>query len=728
MKDLRFIPLLLLFALLLFNGCPHKLKSILITTGRVIENTVTDRSASVEGIVVDPGEGISAHGHCWSTSSKPTVELKSGITNLGRREKEGTFTSDLTNLANGTTYYVRAYAENGNAPTVYGDDKEFTTVSHGQPIVETSPVVTYITSATVGGKVTSDGGSTVTECGVYWGASDDPENTGTKLACGSVTSPFSLELTDLLPGTFYYVLAYAINSVDTGRGSVVSFRTPDEIDTPSVETTPVTIKTDMTATVGGEVTQSGGATVTDRGIYWGTSLDPSSTGTKLSNGSGTGSFSEELTGLSPETKYYIEAFAVNSAGTGYGDVENFTTTPPSDPQNFVYGGGGDDKAKSIIQTSDGGFAIAGVTNSIDGDITDPRGGNDFWVVKTYPNGILEWQRSFGGSGDDEAKSIIQTSDGGFAIAGMTNSIDGDITDPRGGTDFWVVKTYPNGTLEWQSSLGGSSTDWANSIIQTSDGGYVVAGISESDDHDVDDHIDNADFWVVKLNSSGGVLWKKSLGGNSYEIAESVIQSSDGGYIVGGSTQSNNNGDVSPNHGLSDYWIVKLDSNGDQILWEKTFGGTGNDRAQSIIQTSDGGYAITGESESDNDYVSGNQGYYDFWTAKLWTNGNLQWQKSYGGTDYEKAKSIVQTFDGGYAIAGYSYSNDGDLTNNEGGEDYWIIKLDDNGEKQWQMSVGGSGQDRAYSIIQAVDASYVVAGSYCSDNADFNADYKVFILK
>ncbi len=351
------------------------------------------------------------------------------------------------------------------------------------------------------------------------------------------------------------------------------------------------------------------------------------------------------------------------------------------------GGSYGDGAESIQQTDDGGYIVAGYTCSNDGDVDGNHGYCDFWVVKLDENGAIQWQKCLGGSSNDQAYSIQQTKNGGYIVAGWTWSNDGNVSGYHGYTDFWVVKLDPNGNIEWQKCLGGSYDDRAYSIQQTSDGGYIVAGWTWSNDGNVSGNHGNADFWVVKLNEYGTIQWQKCLGGRYLDLAYSIQQTSDGGYIVVGETRSND-GDVSGWHEgydengyTADMWIVKLDRDGN-IQWQKCLGGSGNDQAYSIQQTSDGGYIVVGETRSNDGDVSGWHGGYDengdpkpdMWIVKLDSNGNIQWQKCLGGSDYDVAESVQRTSDGGYIVAGWTSSNNGDVSGNHGVSDFWIIKL------------------------------------------------------
>ncbi|HPZ36691.1 MAG TPA: T9SS type A sorting domain-containing protein, partial [Bacteroidales bacterium] len=342
------------------------------------------------------------------------------------------------------------------------------------------------------------------------------------------------------------------------------------------------------------------------------------------------------------------------------------------------GGTDHDFAYSIQQTSDGGFIVAGLTGSNDGDVSGNHGGSDAWVVKLNSSGEIEWQKCLGGTNYDFAYSIQQTSDGGFIVASITGSNDGDVSGNHGGSDYWVVKLNSSGGIEWQKCLGGTNSDggifndYIYSIQQTSDGGFIMACETMSNDGDVSGNHGSYDAWVVKLNSLGDIEWQKCLGGTNRDIANSIQQTSDGGFIVAGSTSSND-GDVSGNHGYGDAWVVKLNSSGD-IEWQKCLGGTNSDWAYSIQQTNDSGFIVAGYTHSNNGDVSGNHGYYDYWVVKLNSSGDIEWQKCIGGTNYEFANSIQQTSDGGFIVAGETLSNNGDVSGNHGYSDAWVVKL------------------------------------------------------
>jgi hypothetical protein len=317
----------------------------------------------------------------------------------------------------------------------------------------------------------------------------------------------------------------------------------------------------------------------------------------------------------------------------------------------------------------------GDVNGYHGSAGPPDG--DTWVVKLDSVGNLQWQKCLGGIGFEHGASIQQTVDGGYILTGPTYSNDGDVSGNHGGSntsyDAWVVKLDAVGNLQWQKCLGGTNYDATYSLQQTYDRGYIIAGYSNSTDGDVSGNHGFQDYWVVKLDSLGNLQWQKCLGGTSAEGGKFVQQTVDGGYIITGFTYSND-GDVNGNHGIRDIWVVKLDGLGN-LQWQKCLGGTNYDyEASSIQQTTDGGYILTGFTVSNDGDVSGNHGGVDVWVVKLDGVGNIQWQKCLGGTTEDGATSIQQTSDGGYVLTGYTYSNDGDVSGSHGGGDIWVVKL------------------------------------------------------
>lgn len=379
--------------------------------------------------------------------------------------------------------------------------------------------------------------------------------------------------------------------------------------------------------------------------------------------------------------------------------------------------GGSDRevAHSIQQTNDGGYIIEGSTKSNDGDVTNNHGNLDVWIVKLDETGEIQWQHSYGGSGDDHGGSVQSTLDGGYIVIGSSDSNNGDVLGNHGYFDAWILKLDSNGNIQWQHSYGGSNFDGATDIQQTVDGGFIVAAYSYSVDGDIIQNLGNCDYWILKLDSNGFIQWQKSFGGTDVDIPTSIQQTTDGGYIVGGETFSND-GNISGFHGESDYWIIKLNANGD-FVWQKTLGGSDIEYADKIQQTTEGGYIVSGYAFSYDGDIIGNHGASDYWVVKLNSTGNIEWQNALGGSSNEYNGSIQQTTDEGYIVTSYSYSNDGDVSGNHGYTDAWVVKLDDDGNIQWQKSMGGTDTDGAWTIIQTSDGGFITAGWSNSSDGD-----------
>jgi len=330
----------------------------------------------------------------------------------------------------------------------------------------------------------------------------------------------------------------------------------------------------------------------------------------------------------------------------------------------VIGGSSDDIAYSIIQSSDGGYVVVGTTSSFGAGLYD------IYVVKLDSNGNVQWSKTIGGSGDDVAISVIESSDKGYVIAGYSNSFG--VTGDKW-ADAYVVKLDSAGNILWAKTFGNGL--FAASVIESSDGGYVVAGAK----------------FLMKIDNLGNVLWAKYIG-CLYEAAYSVIQSSDGGYVVVGHTSL-------PGSGY-DICVIKLDYAGD-ILWTKVISGPGIENVMSVIESLNGGYIIVGRTGPT--YIGGGNG--DIYIAKLGLNGNILWSKTIGGSGDDVGMSIIRSSDGGYVVAGWTQSF------GAGGYDIYLVKIDDMGNVQWTKTIGGFSDDfvALRSIIQSSDGSYVVAG-------------------
>ena len=402
---------------------------------------------------------------------------------------------------------------------------------------------------------------------------------------------------------------------------------------------------------------------------------------------------------------------------------SFSQAPNIEWQKCL-GGTGTDAAWNIKQTSDGGYISVGFTASIDGDVTLNHGGQDLWVQKVNSTGVLQWQKCYGGSLDDYGSGIITTADGGYLISGRTSSNDGDVsgnhTSSSGYSDAWLIKISSNGTIQWQKCYGSTGTESAQCVIQTSDGGYVFSGYCQANNGDVTGNHGNWDIWCVKVNSNGIIQWQKSFGGTGEDRCYKIKATNDGGYIISGYTVSFN-GDVVGNHGNNDAWILKLSSAG-TLQWQKCYGGLNIEQAEGISLTSDGGYVFVGRSNSSDGDVTLNNGNHDVWVVKISDKGILQWQKSYGGSDFDYAHEILQTIDGGYIITANTTSNNINVSGNHGSNDVWVLKIDSFGALIWQKCLGSSSYDYGIDIQITSDGGLIVAGFGGQNNGDVSGNH------
>jgi predicted secreted protein len=333
----------------------------------------------------------------------------------------------------------------------------------------------------------------------------------------------------------------------------------------------------------------------------------------------------------------------------------------------TFGGAASDTAAGeTVQASDGGYAILGDTSSFG------AGGSDFWLIKIDADGNMQWNMTYGGNGTETSGDMCLTSDGGYAMSGLTTSYG------AGGQDFWLVKVDADGNTLWNMTYGGTGNEYAYHVIQTDDGGYALFGQTNSFG------AGNNDFWLVKTDESGNAQWNQTYGGTGNDIGIHVLQTGEGGYALLGHTSSFG-------AGSNDAWLIKTDAAG-AMQWNKTYGGTGTEFGQCLEPTSDGGYAIGGITSS---YGAGSM---DFWLVKIDSSGNAQWNQTYGGTGSDGATHFIQTADGGYAIVGFTTS---------GSQDAILLKTDSAGNLQWNMTYGGTGAEISYALLQTSDGGYLL---------------------
>lgn len=383
------------------------------------------------------------------------------------------------------------------------------------------------------------------------------------------------------------------------------------------------------------------------------------------------------------------------------------------------GGTGDDRLYSAHQTADGGYILGGGSSSnISGDKDENSSGfDDYWAVKIDDAGVIEWQTTLGGTNGERLRWIEQTTDGGYILGGWSSSfISGEVTESTNGfVDYWVIKLDAFGAIEWQNMIGGGVDDKLAEIHQTSDGGYIIGGSSWSNisGDKTEDSMGHFDYWVVKLDALGNIQWQNTIGGNEWDNLESIEQTSDNGYIAVGYSRSPASGDKSEGDGGDDdYWVVRLDASG-SILWENTIGGDDHDNGRFVVECPDGNFVVAGFSDSDasDDKSENALGGYDYWVLKLDPAGNILWENTIGGAYSDLLEAMKLTTDGGIIIGGRSSSEISfDKTQGaNGGVDYWSVKLNTLGQVEWDITLGGDEHDYLYAIDQTIDEGFFFAG-------------------
>jgi hypothetical protein len=388
----------------------------------------------------------------------------------------------------------------------------------------------------------------------------------------------------------------------------------------------------------------------------------------------------------------------------------------------TFGGSEDDYpyyTHSKIITSDGGIFIAGTTSSSDGNVRGFHGVYDIWALRLDSRGGIIWQKALGGSEDEYAVSFIETADKGFLLVGSTISTDGEVSGNHGDYDVWVVKMSSTGAVQWSKCLGGTGSDYGYSAALSADGGYLIGGKTWSSDGNVTNYKGSGDGWLVKLSSSGALLWQKTFGGSSEDNIWDIKPIKDG-YLISGTSKSAN-GDLPKNYGLFDLWLMKINLNG-VVQWSKNFGGNDNEYAYSSYLKTDGNFLVVGETNSKNGDVKHKHEKSDIWVLNVDSKGNLLWQKTYGGNGEEWATSIEPMLDGSVLICGSTNSNDNDFTGNHGSWDGLVFKIDTMGNLLWQKQLGGTGFDDAYIAQQSATGRILIGGDTESNDGDVSGNH------
>ena len=382
-----------------------------------------------------------------------------------------------------------------------------------------------------------------------------------------------------------------------------------------------------------------------------------------------------------------------------------------------YGGSSIDVAHGVVEAP-GGYIVLGHTGSSDGHVTGFQGQRDVWLVRLDESGGLLWQRAYGGTGVDRAYGIGAMQDGGFAFVGESYSSNGDLTGNQGANDAWVVKLNEMGLISWQRSFGGAGWDVANAVVEAGNGDLFVVGETRSTGGDVSgQHGDGTtgDFWVLRLTPEGQIIWQRALGGMQNEIAWGICVLPDDGVIVVGESNSQD-GDVVGSHGIKDGWVCRLSAAGD-LLWSRAVGGSLEDMLYGVSPLADGGALMVGETRSNDGDVYGGHGGYDAWVVRLSSTGGVVWQRTLGGTQNDRFNAICTVGNGLFLLAGSTLSSNGNPSMFHGSEDCWVLMMNDAGAILGERCYGGSQSERAFAIAAPASGGAIFAGQSTSVDGD-----------
>lgn len=383
-------------------------------------------------------------------------------------------------------------------------------------------------------------------------------------------------------------------------------------------------------------------------------------------------------------------------------ADNFTTTPKNrqkanDNFLFTYGGRGFESAADIISVSSGGFLLSGRTVS-------GRGNTSMHLLRLNNQGQLLWEQKIGSDASDEAAKAIETEDGGFIIVGNSDSYGGG----EGIKDMWAVKVDAEGNELWNKTYGTEeSIDEARSIVPAHGGGFVIIG------HSLTLEKETSDVMAVKINDNGEEEWQKTFGGEKSEEGTDIVKV-ENGYTIVGNTESKGKGKW-------DVWLLHIDKEGTQI-WDNTFGGGDNEMANSLVQTTDGGYAIGGYTYS---FAVAS---LDAWIVKADSLGKEEWAKAFGGPSTDEFYKIIQTKDNNLLAVGYTkvYVEDGDGNNvSKDGFNIFMVKINEEGDEMWQKSLGGAAEQRAFGVVETDSEDLVIAGIAKNEQ---NKSYDALVMK
>lgn len=398
----------------------------------------------------------------------------------------------------------------------------------------------------------------------------------------------------------------------------------------------------------------------------------------------------------------------------------------SSPFVQVFGGSANESARAVVATPDGGFAVLGHTQSQDGFLAEKTNNSfDMWLLRFDGGGNLLWQKTYGGPGNDRGLDLINTPTGNLVLVGfLEGKAPGAPTSPNS-QNLWVVQVDAVGTVQWEKTFGYAGSDYATQVIADADGNLVIAGVldvtaSEGLGNQTQKHA-GGDYWVLKLNAQGELIWRNYFGGLQADTPYALETTPDGGYLLAGTSDSADT-DISQSRGSYDCWVVKIDSQG-QLQWEASFGGSQIDTAYALAPLQNGHYRIVGDSRSSDQQVTQNNGAADMWVFDIDLSGELVQEKCIGGSNFDVGRSLYPLSNGCWLLAGSSRSTDGDLQKNQGQNDAWMVVLNPTAsEIIWQQTLGGAEVDFAYDAVQLSDGSLIAVGETQSQSGDIPINF------
>jgi gliding motility-associated-like protein len=401
--------------------------------------------------------------------------------------------------------------------------------------------------------------------------------------------------------------------------------------------------------------------------------------------------------------------------------------------NFTYGGDSWEELQTTITTKDGGYLLGGFTNSNNSkDITEPNYGSnpqgDIWILKVDKNGKKLWDKRYGGTGNEQLWAVIQNDQGYILVGGSNSIISGNKTGANyGGYDYWIIQIKPDGQIVWQKTYGGDGDDIAYSISEIENTNqYIIGGHSNSSKNSIKSEnaiAGSTDYWVIKIDNKGEILWEKTYGGegaDDYPLANQITKNQT--VLIGGGSVSKPSGSKTADFkGVKDFWLLNIDYNTGALIWDKSYGGNNEDVLVEVKASLDGNsFFVGGQTRSakdGKDKLSESYGNLDYFLVKIDDKGNKIWDKTYGGSGLDVMYSLNLNATGYFTIGGVSASDSSGVKtkNSKGGNDFWLLYLDTEGNIVWDKSIGGSGDDALTSIIPAVDNDgYILCGHSASN--------------